>query len=104
MEKLIRDGNVAVITGSGYGENWGTHVGGSGLNDALFSPRLVQAILGETNESVRSVARELFPQLCEFGAPELVVEWVPVGVRFFILEEDGKETLWREDEIPWQTA
>lgn len=104
MEKLIRDGKVAVIIGSGYGENWSTHTGGERAVESMFCPRLALAVLGESDETVGSVTQELFPELREFSVPILDVVWVPVGIRFFITEEDGKETLWREDEITWTTA
>lgn len=104
MEKLIRDGTVAVITGSGYGEQWGTYATAIAMEEAIFCPRLVLAVLGESGEDVGVVSRELFPDLREFSVPRLEVVWVPVGVRFFITEEDGKETLWRKDEISWITA
>lgn len=104
MEKLIRNGEVAVITGSGFGENWSTQASGEQQEKSLFCPRLALAILGESGETVNVVSRELFPKLREFSVPNLQVEWVPVGVKFFVTEEDGKETLWREDEISWITA
>lgn len=104
MEKLVRDGKVAVIIGSGYGENWSTYATGKSNEEAVFCPRLALAVLGESGETVDEVSRELFPNLREFSTPRLQVEWVPVGVKFFIIEEDGKETLWREDEISWTTA
>lgn len=104
MEKLIRDGQVAVIIGSGYGEEWSTHASGEEKERALYCPRLALAVLGESGESVESVVAELFPDLRPYSGPRLMVDWVPVGVRFFVHEEEGNETVWREDEISWLTA
>lgn len=104
MEKLIRDGQVAVIIGSGYGEEWSSHASGEEKERAMYCPRLALAILGESDEDVGSVVDELFPDLRPYSGPNLMIEWVPVGVRFFIHEEEGNETIWREDEISWHTA
>jgi hypothetical protein len=104
MEKLIRNGQVAVIIGNGHGENWSTGACGSEIEHALYCPRLARAILGESDETVATVVKALFPNLKPFCGPDLKVEWVPVGVRFFITEYDGKESVWREDSIHWYTA
>lgn len=92
-EKLERDGKVAVIYSPGYGAGWSTWSAGDYGADAVFSPRLALAILGESGEDRETVATELFPEAYQGGLGDCEVEWIEKGFRFEINEYDGSESL-----------
>lgn len=91
MERLIRDGKVAVLVSPGFGAGWSTWNGGD--EGAIFNRRLALAVLGESGESKDVAAREEFPDFYHGGVEDLVVEWVSEGEQFYIDEYDGSESL-----------
>lgn len=99
MNKLIKDGQVAVLVSRGYGGGWGSE----GLN--VFEPEIVEAILdGKSYRDIEAIAEDIYPNQYLGGLDSLEVQWVPVGTRFRIEEYDGAETLWLEDQYTWETA
>lgn len=91
MEKLIRDGKVAVLVSPGFGAGWSTWNGYD--EDAIFNKRLALAVLGESGESKEFAAQEEFPDFYHGGVEDLIVEWVSEGEQFYIDEYDGSESL-----------
>lgn len=101
MEKLIRDGQVAVIISLGYGAGWSTW--STENSEAMaFCPQLAEAIL--EGKDRRAFAEELFPLEYKGGLAKAVVRWVPEGQRFRIEEYDGAESLVLEPDLVWMTA
>lgn len=99
MDKLIVDGDVAVLVSRGFGSGWSTW----GQN--VFEPRIVEAILeGKSDPEIVEIAREIYPDAYVGGIEGLEVQWVPIGTRFRIEEYDGAESLRREDKYEWETA
>jgi hypothetical protein len=92
MEKVIRDGKVAVLYSSGYGAGWYTW--NSSHEQLIYSPKIVEMV-----EARR--AREIDEDWVEEnlgiknvycgGASALKIEWVPQGMMFYIDEYDGSE-------------
>ena len=101
MQKLIRDGQVAVLVSPGYGAGWYTWHGNEQL---LFDPSIAQWL--ETNEldKIKAYLQLRYPDEYTGGLEDLVVEWVPVGARFRIEEYDGAESLVLESTQRWITA
>ena len=91
MEKLERDGDVAVLYSPGFGAGWSTWAYGDNEERLIFCPRLVLAVLGESGEERHQVVREEFPGQYHGGVDQLQVCWVPKGSRFEIDEYDGSE-------------
>lgn len=92
MNKVIRDGNVAVIYSPGYGAGWYTWNTEYGI-DLIFNPSLVLAILGESGELPDVVATILFPKAYAGGLSKCEIKWIPQGSRFEITEYDGNEDI-----------
>lgn len=88
--KVERDGCIAVLYSPGYGAGWSTWNSAYG-KEMVFCPRLVYAVLRESEESPHAVAAELFPNAYAGGVEGLRVEWVHKGSRFEITEYDGYE-------------
>jgi hypothetical protein len=92
MEKVERDGKVAVLVSHGFGAGWSTW---NSEHAAAFcmDARLVQPVLDGDRDRAAKVAVELFPDAYTGGADDLRVEWLPKGTIFEIDEYDGSETL-----------
>ena len=98
MEKIVRDGRVAVAVSGGFGAGWSTWNDVSPM-DARFNQLFLD---GKFAEAVA---------LCEKlelgyagGAEDVGIEWVPVGTRFVITEYDGSESLQTIDDFNWLEA
>jgi hypothetical protein len=121
MEKVIENGQVAVIYSPGFGAGWYTWNQGrfSELNDGaalLFDPILVDLVkqkhASQFDEGARDqietqiVARaeQLCPEGYFGGAEDLVIEWMPIGTEFEIDEYDGSESIRYKENEYWITA
>ena len=90
MNKLIRDGKVAVIVSPGYGA--GFHTWGAPL-EAVFDPELADAILMGNVKSIEKIIATKYPDITYIKGTWLNVEWVPVDAKFRIHEYDGAEEI-----------
>jgi hypothetical protein len=98
MEKLIRNGMVAVAVSRGYGAGWSTWNGVNPM-DARFNTLF--------DEGKHKEAAELCEELVlgyTGGAKKVVIVWLPEGTKFRITEYDGAESIETVDEINWLTA
>lgn len=92
VDKLVRDGKVAVIYSPGYGAGWSTWADNENAVKMVFCPRLAKAIVDKTEDPLL-VAEEEFPTEYTGGIEEAVVEWLEQGTLFEIQEYDGSESL-----------
>lgn len=99
MEKVIRDGKVAVLYSPGYGAGWSTWCCNDDLIETLlFHPLIVEKVeSGHENEIttewlVQQFGKEFEAVYCG-GAGQLEIEWLPKGTAFRIEEYDGFETV-----------
>ncbi len=103
MNKLIRDGKVAVLISPGYGAGWYTW--NTEHPECLYDPEIVKIVLGEAKGDISEIADNKFgDDFTAYGSDQLVVVWVPVGSRFRIDEYDGSESLILEEDENWLTA
>lgn len=103
MEKVIRDGKVAVIYSPRYGAGWTTW---SVPEEGMFHPALVEAIENEMEEtSLVELCKNLFGDEFYYGGADcLAIKWLPVGTKFRITEYDGAESIEILDEIDYHIA
>ena len=99
MEKVIRDGKVAVLYSPGYGAGWSTWCYNDELvKTLLFHPLIVEKVKSglesEITEEwlVEQFGREFEGVYCG-GACQLEIEWLPEGTAFRIDEYEGFETV-----------
>jgi hypothetical protein len=93
MEKLIKDGKVAVLVSYGHGAGWSTWNNKSNT-DMVFDKDIAQMLIdNEPYSELRELADKKYPNACTLGLGDLVVEWVDIGERFEIEEYDGSESL-----------
>ena len=103
MHKTIVDGKVAVLISPGFGAGWYTW--NFEYPDMLFDPWIVDMVLAEAVlEEIVAYATVKWPDAYLGGADGLVVEWLPEGTQFFVVEYDGSETLNLRDSQQWITA
>jgi hypothetical protein len=105
MDKVIKDGKVAVIHSPDFGGGWESSVVEEVGEEAYFCPAIVEKILErddaeehlkqEKIAALREVINEQYLKLSRgaYFAPRLSVKWVPQGLRFFIIDYDGYETV-----------
>jgi hypothetical protein len=103
MDKIVRDGMVAVLVSPGFGAGWYTWT--KEMPELLFDPTLVDLVLsGAESEELVAYADLKYPEGYTGGAGDLIVKWVPEGAQFRIDEYDGSESLVLESEEVWITA
>ena len=104
MEKLVRDGKVAVLYSPGFGAGWSSWNHGEYGNELVFDPVLAAYVdEGKMNEAKTYVAVR-FPGMYDGGLEDLAVAWIPVGTAFRIHEYDGSESIEIKEEMNWITA
>ena len=99
MEKVIKDGKVAVCISVGYGAGWSTWNDDELAEKLLFHPSIVNAILSGHREDIDGdwLAENLGDEYYDVyycGAEQLMVEWLPEGTVFKVDEYDGAESIY----------
>ena len=101
MEKVIRDGKVAVVLSAGYGAGWGSW--NYGVHEVImFHPKIVQMVEeGREMELTEEwLEKELgLKDVYTGGREGLYIEWVPEGTKFRIDEYDGAERIITIDDL-----
>jgi len=108
-EKLIRDGQVAVLISPGYGAGWSTWNYEPGVTNILmFDRRIVEAVeANKTDEEIVTLVTSIFaPEDPPYtgGVSNLHIVWVPQGTEFVINEYDGSESIKYKDHDHWIKA
>lgn len=95
MEKIIKDGKVAVAISPGFGSGWSTWNDVHPC-DARFNQLFLEGKYQEADD------------LCEEldlgyggGAYDVVIKWVELGKKFIITEYDGSESIMLETGFNW---
>ena len=103
MEKVIRDGHVAVIISTGWGAGWSTW---NGHKELIFHPKLVEWVESEqpTVVAISTILKEILDEkeaeeIYLGGVEDLTIEWLPEGTKFRIEEYDGKEHIITENDL-----
>lgn len=102
MDKVIRDGKVAVLYSADYGAGWFSwnpeHI------ELLFDPAIVELVESEQWEELKVYVTLKYPDIYMGGLDDLRIEWVPKGTLFVIQEHDGNEWVELRDQINWIEA
>lgn len=105
MEKVVRDGKVAVLISPGFGAGWSTWSGKEESQILLFEPDVVAWVEGGKKGEFPNL-KEKYPggDFYHGGVDELEIVWVPVGTKFRINEYDGSESIVVESDDYWIIA
>ena len=94
MEKVIKDGKVAILVSYGYGAGWSTWNNDSEV--LIFSPKLIEMVeSGKRGAIDKEWCKDnlgIDNVYCG-GAEDLEIVWLPIGTKFLIEEYDGSESL-----------
>jgi hypothetical protein len=108
MNKVIRDGKVAVLVSPGYGAGWSTWSYSVEEDDPgfmMFDPTLVDMVeRGASAEEIEAYVKSKHPDTYCGGADDLTIQWLPVGTAFRIHEYDGSESVEIRDDMDWKIA
>lgn len=103
MEKVVRDGKVAVIYSPGFGAGWYTW--NTGCEALMFHPDLVNAIeANKSEEEIESIAKTLCPDGYFGASDDLEIAWIDQGTLFNITEYDGSESIKYQSHAQWFVA
>ena len=102
MNKLVRDGKVAVLYSPDYGSGWYTW--NSNHPELLFDPAIVQLVEEDKFDELKTYITLKYPNIYEGGMWELKIAWIPEGVMFRVNEYDGDESIELKDDADWFTA
>ena len=92
MDKIERDGKIAVLYSPGYGAGWYTW---HDKPELVFDPAVVQMVEENRHEDIPAYVKKTYPgeYLYTGGAEDLRIKWIPKGTRFEITEYDGSEDI-----------
>jgi len=103
MNKLIKDGKVAVLISPRFGGGWSTWAKDS--EALLFDPVIAKMVLDHADvDDIEGVARVRYPNEHLTGIEDLEVRWVDQGTEFIVEEYDGSESIRYKDGIIWSVA
>jgi hypothetical protein len=104
MDKVIRDGKVAVLYSPGFGAGWSSWGRGDYGNKALFDPMVVQCVETGDFDKLNTYMTLWYPDMYTGGMDSLEIAWLPEGTLFRINEYDGSESIEVKEEIDWMIA
>lgn len=107
MDKVVRNGLVAVLYSPGHGSGWYTW--NTEYPQILYDPKVVDWVetdkLSSQVDALTAYLRATYPNLyIGSNLIDLEIEWIPVGTNFRIKEYDGYESIEVRDSVAWHTA
>ena len=102
MNKLVKDGKVAVLISPGFGAGWSTW--NREQLDMLFDAGLADLVLKGDPEQILAYATVKWPDAYLGGLEDLTVVWVEQGQLIKINEYDGRESIEYRDSDDWITV
>ena len=107
-DRLIRDGQVAVLYSPSWGAGWSTWEQDPDVRMAmLFDPQIADIRdqgAPDWQERVEAIAQIKYPESYLGGLLDLEVKWLRQGTQFYIDERDGNELVVTNGEQEWITA
>jgi hypothetical protein len=104
MEKVVRNGQVAVLYSPGFGAGWYTW--NLQFLSCLYDPEIVEMVEKEVPYiDIAQFAESKYGEdFYSGGADDLRIMWMPQGAEFIIDEFDGSESIRFKDKITWEVA
>lgn len=110
MEKVKRNGEIAVLYSPGFGAGWSTWMNDDQAAVLLYHPEIVK-LVEENNRT--EITDELCKKIlgvpdedyvCTLGARDLEIKWVKEGLQFEIDDYDGSESIHIIGDRPYNVA
>ena len=102
MQKVIRDGKVAVLYSPAFGAGW--YSWNTEYPQLAFDPIIVQYVEDGKMEELATYMAMAYPDVYTGGMDSLTVAWIPEGTLFRIHEYDGNESIEVKEEMDWLIA
>jgi hypothetical protein len=102
MDKVTRNGLVAVLYSADYGAGWFTW--NTDHMELVFDPGIVELVEQGKWDELKTYVTLKYPDIYMGGLKDLRIEWVPEGTQFVIQEHDGNEWIEFKDQINWIQA
>lgn len=107
MDKVVRDGLVAVLYSPGYGSGWYTW--NTQYPQILYDPKIVEWVeAGKPQDQldlIEAYMESTYPDTyVGSNLIQLEIEWMSVGTQFRVHEYDGSESIKYASEQKWQIA
>jgi len=102
MEKLIKDGKVAVLYSPGWGAGWYTW--NYEFPEIMFDPAIVKLVEEKKFDELKTFVELKYPDIYKGGMEDLEVEWLPEGTLFKVNEYDGAESIEYKEDDHWMIA
>ena len=102
MNKLIKDGKVAVLYSPGFGAGWYTW--NYKYPEIIFDPAIVKLVEKEKWAELDTYVTLKYPEIYKAGMTDLLVEWIPEGTEFKVTEYDGSESIEYKENESWMIA
>lgn len=97
MEKVIRNGKVAVLVSRGFDTGWYTQ---HGVEELLFHPKVVEMVQDCKKQDICKWVEENFDlEVSRDGAMGLVIHWLPVGEPFMIIQTNRYEYVYTAENL-----
>lgn len=98
MERVVKDGKVAVCYSPGFGAGWSSWADDELRETLMFHPAIVNMILEDKEHLIdeqwliKNLGEE-YKNVYTGGVRDLLIEWVPQGSLVRINEYDGYESV-----------
>lgn len=112
MNKLIRDGKVAVLYSPGYSAGWSTWAEPHEKELLMYDADIVQLVLDVNAGSI--TAEEFYAKVdmiwqlksyeSDLNTQNLHIRWLPEGSLFRVEEYNGSERVIMQHEYKWHVA
>lgn len=104
VEKLEKDGKVAVLISPGYGAGWSTWADEEHKAFMLFDRNLVNLVLDEKYDEAVKLVEARDPNIYTGGISGIKVVWIGKGTQFRVTEYDGYESIEYINDYYWMQA
>jgi hypothetical protein len=101
MNKVIRDGFVAVIYSPGYGAGWYTW---HNIPELVYDPTIVEMIEQDRLNDIEAYCESQWPDVYLSDVEDLRITWIKEGREFIIEEYDGNESIRFKEDAHWLVA
>ena len=101
MNKVIRDGFVAVLYSPGYGAGWYTW---HNIPELIYDPTIVEMIEQDRLNEIEAYCENRWFNVYLSDPEDLRITWIKEGREFIIEEYDGNESIRFKEDIHWLVA
>lgn len=104
MQKVIKDGKVAILYSPGYGAGWSTWNDDKYRETLCMDADIVTAVLEDNTTLAMDIASQKCPGIYVNGGEDLTVYWLDEGEAFEIHEYDGNEGVYVVSKMDYMIA